>query len=1428
MGGENINNTMSNKFVKQTVAVATSVATTLSLSGVSLLAPMFVATAQVGSIMEGDVIKTADNPDVYIAKYVGVKNFKRLILNPAVFNSYGHLSWSNIKVVSQAEMDMFTNSQLVRAEGDPKVYQLSSAPNSDTGVKAWLNMTAAEFTAAGYDWDSIYQINQVDRDNYTAGSDITTGVPAGSLSIMLASDNPAAGTLMDLSSFNDVLRAKVTAGSSAVNITNITVERFGITVDTNISGVAIFDGMGVRHSNVLTLGTKQAIFDISSNPIVVNAGGTATVSVRINIASGATSGTVGMKIISMTGTPSGLPVAGNEFSLADGGSVLAAVEADINTQNSSAVSVNVATQDQLLTKLSLGETTSNEDAWFKSVTFQQNGSAADVDVANWELVSPTGSVVATVANSSAKLVKFVLTTPWLIDKGTTDVFDVRVDIVNGTSRTVQAVVQNNFDIELIGKDTGVSVLATADTTDTNDDSFPIGDVSNEDTLSIGSGTLTLGKNTLSPSGSVAAGATDVTFAKFDLKVEGEDMEVRQLDLYLPTRTAPDNGDSGTTANESDDIFTGSFKVVKSNGASVYSAAIAGDAPATAETTITLSSYFTIPAGTTETLSIVGNTREDLSSADSFQFAMQDIYVKRMVTNDFTTLGTSEVTANTLTGTTGSLTVVKNESIGNQTTIGGSNSLLGSFILQSGSAEGVNITNFQPDYDAGNNTQHDSDLDSWWLEIDNAQKCDGATAKRFGSIDTSPATTTDSFTGTFSLAASTQSILDVCGDISSTISNADIFEIDFATTEVTGTTLQSQQTVNAAAAATGQAMTMNTAGTLKVGAGTNPVAGIMNSTDAGVKVSEVTVSPINEGVNISEFRFWEVANTHRNWTNVSLYRGATLLQTKAADSQTRGVYDFTGLTESVAAGATQTYSLYVNSTDVNASGKSDVAQIYFASLEAKGQQSGGDILEYDNLGYGGAVTVEPGNASSVGHYRRGDLVFTYNLHGSNTPFGIVAVAENEATSTTVSGFDLGFSTNTVFSASQYTVKVGGAAIAHAPQTGLSTTGIAALNFVVVADASANAVYAGIVDAVTADTDITVNNVNGTTTVTLAAADNSSELAGTGYDASIAAVADFTTAPATGSLIYYYDDSDPENSDFGIVTRYDHDTGGEVGLANSDTFQLDGRNLAAGAGSTTVTDGDKYFAFTMDVTSATYTATSLYDFNVGDLVYHYDASVPASSAFGVVTTGVRSGETMANLITTVATAATGDRVVQIGPRPIGTNSWTMHDAEPIATVDNSGISTASQQAMQDMARFKITAVGGNLTIESLALTIFGSGASALTTAADGIEVWVDGVREYQDGDLTPADDAGTSYTIDFDNEINILSGQTRTFLVKVNTLGHSTVNETLSVRLGGNKGHQGGPVDFYYTSTGTLGTIPTASSPANINDSELPLVGAILTP
>jgi len=172
------------KKFSQFLSATLAFTTTVSLSGFALMFAL-TASAQVATLSDGDVVKTAGNPDVYIVKmhphgqYAG---WKRLILNPEVFNLYGHLKWSNIKTVSQETVDAYHTSALVRGENDPKVYVL--APNGDVGTKTWIT-NEAEFLAAGYDWSQIAQVNNKERDMYTTGSQpVVTPSTGTGLSLM--------------------------------------------------------------------------------------------------------------------------------------------------------------------------------------------------------------------------------------------------------------------------------------------------------------------------------------------------------------------------------------------------------------------------------------------------------------------------------------------------------------------------------------------------------------------------------------------------------------------------------------------------------------------------------------------------------------------------------------------------------------------------------------------------------------------------------------------------------------------------------------------------------------------------------------------------------------------------------------------------------------------------------------------------------------------------------------------------------------------------------------------------------------------------------------------------------------------------------------------------------------------------------------------
>lgn len=144
--------------------------------GIILFTPV-VSHAQI-TIQDGDLIRAEGAIDIYIAKLVPstklglvAKKFKRLILNPDIFNQYSHLRWEAVKIVDQKTVNEFTTADTVRWIKDEKVYMLS--PNGDVGTKHWINMTPVQFETAGYDWDAVYLINEHEYKSYTLSNPIT-------------------------------------------------------------------------------------------------------------------------------------------------------------------------------------------------------------------------------------------------------------------------------------------------------------------------------------------------------------------------------------------------------------------------------------------------------------------------------------------------------------------------------------------------------------------------------------------------------------------------------------------------------------------------------------------------------------------------------------------------------------------------------------------------------------------------------------------------------------------------------------------------------------------------------------------------------------------------------------------------------------------------------------------------------------------------------------------------------------------------------------------------------------------------------------------------------------------------------------------------------------------------------------------------------
>lgn len=126
-------------------------------SGEALYAP---------NIKEGGMIRAKGDIDIYIVKYAGNKRFKRLILSPSVFRSYGHLKWSDVNDVDVAVLNSYSTSYYVRVADENKIWRLD--PDGDSGLKR--EFRGYSNTSWNFDADGVYEINSVDKNSYLTGS----------------------------------------------------------------------------------------------------------------------------------------------------------------------------------------------------------------------------------------------------------------------------------------------------------------------------------------------------------------------------------------------------------------------------------------------------------------------------------------------------------------------------------------------------------------------------------------------------------------------------------------------------------------------------------------------------------------------------------------------------------------------------------------------------------------------------------------------------------------------------------------------------------------------------------------------------------------------------------------------------------------------------------------------------------------------------------------------------------------------------------------------------------------------------------------------------------------------------------------------------------------------------------------------------------
>lgn len=530
--------------------------------------------------------------------------------------------------------------------------------------------------------------------------------PATGLAASLASDNPAAGSLVAGASQVKVLKIALTAGTSGgVTVNTIKFTKSGVVSDTAINNAYLTDDGKViaQYSSI-----SGGVITFSNINLGINAGQTKSLSLRLDPASsGITAGnTISYNVssasdISAVDSSSNAITASGTFPLMGNTQTVTTVSspsiATLTIASSSVgTSVYAGTKNVLVSAWTT--TVANSSVKLTSIKYTVVGSADKSHIQNIKLMVNGVQVGSTLpALASDGTAYFDLSaSPAVLSTGSANV-QIYADVMGSPSFNFDFGILNTFDVYAVDSTYNVGVPVTVTGGSTGSTS------GHQITINAGSATVTAASDT--PTGNIARGASGVTLAKYTIYAAGEAVKVKYLDFTL-TFTGTTGTISNIVKNISlvDDAGGQVGSTISTPPSSYTTCTGSAAAPGYTSGSTTGGTYsdcfgtsssninYIVPANTTRTLSLKG----DIQTGAAFTTIAAALSGN---TNNLQGLTSSQSASSgaasgaALTLATNSLTAAKNSAVGTLTYAKGtSNALVGSYVMTASAAEGVNVSN----------------------------------------------------------------------------------------------------------------------------------------------------------------------------------------------------------------------------------------------------------------------------------------------------------------------------------------------------------------------------------------------------------------------------------------------------------------------------------------------------------------------------------------------------------------------------------------------------------------------------------------------------------------------------------------------------------------------------------------------------------------
>ncbi|HRY60192.1 MAG TPA: hypothetical protein P5096_02340 [Patescibacteria group bacterium] len=741
----------------------------------------------------------------------------------------------------------------------------------------------------------------------TSGGGTVTPPPvvAGALNATIDGSTPAAQSIVADGTNGGQALASLAAFnfSGAGTVTQIKLNRIGVSSDSNLDNVYLYDGiskiaeMNSISNGVITFLNSNGLFTIN---------GTKVITVKADINKGTSAGqTIGVSITSAASITSNatsvggtFPASGNYMTVATVSNLGKLTVADV----SSSTSVDPGQTGFEVWKFSL--TSANQNVSVKYIKLTQVGSIATADLTNIKLYDGStqlGSTVAALGTDNTAVFDLA-SAPLVINSGNIKNISVKADIVGGTSRSFRFTIQRSADVVVSDNNYNVSLTPIASITGVAQTAWAVvgqGSLGSADGTSttINTGTLTAAVASDTPSGNIALSSTGITLGKFNFTAAGEDVKLSSIVVNL-------TGSTLTNAANMLGLQNGQLVMDGSQIGTTQTLADSGN------TTFTLN--YTVPKGTTKTLlikaDIVGvcDTVANVGCGAAYAVAATDTILANVVAGSgqgqtsLSTISYGAASGRLLTVATGVLTIAKNAALADGTTAnptavkGATNVKIGSFVVTAGASEGVSISQFGLKYDALGALVSGA-LQN--LRLMNGSAQIGSTQ---GTLSATNGTTYYfSPSSSISLAAGGQLVVDVYADIlsSTTASNYkqgdNVYPFYLDSVTATGAVTNTNSGLTGQTVAS-QKLVISAAGTLTISQDSStPQAQqlAMGASNVTLAVLKFTASAA-EDVNVNKIILEDVSAVNGAVTNIGLYDGASLIGTTVSSFGTISVAGFT--------------------------------------------------------------------------------------------------------------------------------------------------------------------------------------------------------------------------------------------------------------------------------------------------------------------------------------------------------------------------------------------------------------------------------------------------------------------------------------------------------------------------------------------------------